>query len=166
MVRNPSLAAALLRSWLALKTWVKVWLLFLNAVFLAALVFVPDPLAVWTLVAYVAAGPALAAIVIPQRGLTRLAGLGHLVPWTPLVAYLFARLVSDLAGPRLRVEDQPALTGYAALLATVTLMCLAFDAIDVLRFWRGERYVMGSPDAVRARASAPAPVLLCERSAA
>ncbi len=127
MARNPSLAAALLRSWLALKTWVKLWLFVLNAVFLAAFTFVPEPLAVWTLVAYVAAGPALAAIMIPQRGLTRLLGLGHLVPWTPLVAYLVARLFSDLAGPRLRVEDRPALTGYAVLLATVTLACLAFD---------------------------------------
>lgn len=141
------------QSWMALKTWVKVWLFFLNAVLLGALAFPDDPAGTWTIRAYVAAGPLLAAIAIPQRGLTRLLGIAHIVPWTPLVVYLGVRLGADAWGPRITLGNDPALFGYVVVLLATLVVCLAFDFYDLARWLRGERFAMGSPEACRAGAS-------------
>src|SRR5574340_59947 len=86
-------------SWLSMKPWVKNWLFFLNTVFIVAFAFPEDPAAKWILLAYVASGPLLALFMIKQRGLTRLLGIAHLVPWVPLMIYIVLRLTSDVAGP-------------------------------------------------------------------
>ncbi len=135
-----------------MKTWVKVWLFFLNFVFLGSLAFLDDPIGRWTAIAYVAAGPLLMAIMVAQRGLTRLLGVAHLVPWTPLVAYLTCRFVSTTAGPML-VPESGALFWYSLVLLASVLVCLAFDVYDVARWLRGERFVLGSAEAFRAGAS-------------
>jgi len=147
---------AIARSWLAMKTWVKVWLFFLNGVFLAALAF-DDPLADWTLVAYVGSGVLLAPLMVAHGGLTRLLGVAHLLPWLPLLAYAELRLTSTLAGPRIEATAEPVLFGWAVLLWASVLACLALDAWDVVRWWRGERFVLGSEEAVAAGASQRAP---------
>jgi len=144
------------RSWLAMKTWVKVWLFFLNFVFLAAFAF-DDPLATWTLVAYFGAGVLLFPIMYVQRGLTRLLGVAHLVPWIPLLVYLELRLATDWAGPRIEWAGDPLFFGWAWLLWVSLIVCLGFDAYDLVRWRRGERFLLGSPEAVRAGASRPAP---------
>lgn len=150
-----NILVAIGRSWLSLKLWVKSWLFFLNAVFLAAL-FLPDTsLRDWVLYTYVAAGVCLLPIMLVQRGLTRLLGLGHLIPWVPLVVYLTLRITSDLAGPALTWSDSPFVFGYVVVLLATTLVCLALDVYDLSRWIRGERYVMGSAEAVAAGASLP-----------
>jgi hypothetical protein len=141
------------RSWLGMKTWVKLWLFFLNAVFLTAFAFLPDPLAVWALVAYAASGPLLLGMVRVQGGLTRLLGVAHLVPWLPLVVYLVARLGSSLAGPRIVLAGEPALFLYACTLLAAVGVCLAFDVWDAVRWFRGQRFVLGSREAWEAGAS-------------
>ena len=141
------------RSWLALKTWVKVWLFFLNLVLLGSVFFLDDPAGRWTLIAYFAAGPLLLAIMRFQRGLTRLLGLAHLIPWTPLQVYLLLRVMSDVAGPRLTADRDPALFGYVILVLGTVGACLALDVYDLVRWLRGERFVMGSEEAHRAGAS-------------
>lgn len=148
-----SLASAIAASWLSMKPWVKYWLFGLNGLFLLALAFWPDPLARYTLAAYVASGPWLVAIMIPQRGLTRLLGLAHLVPWIPLLAYLVLRLGSDVVGPQLSLAAVPLQWSYAVALLSIMGTCLAIDIADVWRWHRGERYRLGSVNAVRARAS-------------
>lgn len=150
---------AVAASWLSMKTWVKCWLFFLNGVFLAAFFF-EDPLAKWALVAYVAAGALLFPMMYWQRGLTRLLGLAHLFPWTPLLVYVELRLAGDLAGRRIEWSQEPALFAWAWILGASLLVCLTLDVVDVVRWLRGERYVLGSPEAVRAGASRPAPPLL------
>ncbi len=145
------------RSWLSLKPWVKMWLFFLNAIFLAALVLPDSPLRSWILYTYVAAGMCLLPIMLAQRGLTRLLGIGHLIPWVPLVVYLTLRLTSGLAGPQLTWSSNPHRFAYVALLLSAVLVCLALDAYDLYRWLRGERYIMGSAVAVAAGASLPAP---------
>lgn len=150
-------------SWLSMKPWVKNWLFFLNAVFLCAFGFLSDPAARWILVGYVASGPLLMWIMVRQRGLTRLLGLAHLIPWVPLLIYLVLRLCSDLVGPLMSIETEPAFTMYLYLLLACLAFCLTLDGWDVIRYTRGERYVLGSPEAVRLRASRPSPVRLpCE----
>lgn len=57
------------------------------------------------------------------------------------------------------VGSDPGLFAYALILVASVGICLAFDVVDVIRWWRGERYLMGSPEAVQMGASLPAPVL-------
>lgn len=153
---QPSVWAEIGHSWMGLKTWVKYWLFWLNAVFLAALALPPQPLRWWILLAYVAAGGCLLPIMLVQRGLSRLLGVGHLLPWIPLLIYLSLRMGSSAAGPQIRANTDPAVFSYVIVLMITLEICLGFDLVDVVRWFRGERYLMGSPDAVQARASQPA----------
>lgn len=145
------------RSWLALKGWVKAWLLFLNLVMLGSLFFLDDPVGRWTLIAYLAAGSLLALVLVRQRGLTRFLGIAHLVPWTPLMIYLALRVTTDRVGPQLAGAGDPLLFGYVLLVLASVGVCLAFDLYDLVRWVRGERFVMGSEEAYRAGASRRAP---------
>jgi hypothetical protein len=140
-------------SWLAMKPAVKAWLFFLNAVFLSALFFPMEPLTAWVLAAYLASGPLLAAFMVAQRGLTRLLGIAHLIPWIPLSAYLVLRLSTDVAGPRVDPAAQGSLFLYVVVLLGTLSICLGLDVYDVVRWMRGERYVLGTPEAERAGAS-------------
>jgi hypothetical protein len=146
-------------SWLALKTWVKVWLTFLNVVLFAGFGFLDDPLALWTLVSLPVTGVLLVGMALAMGGLNRLVGLGHLLPWVPLALYLDVRLVSDLAGPRIDAAASPALFAWALTLGLTLSLCLALDAWDVMRWLRGERYVLGTEAAHKAGASRLSPTL-------
>jgi hypothetical protein len=130
-------------SWLSIKTWVKAWLLALNAVFLCALLFWPDPLARIVLAAYFATAPLLLGLLIVQRGLTRLLGVAHLIPWLPLLGYLAVRLASDAAGPQITVQPAPGLFYYTLVLLVLVGACIAFDILDIVRWLRGERARFG-----------------------
>lgn len=136
-----------------MKTWVKIWLFFLNLVLLGSLAFLYDPIGRAAALAYVAAVFILMSIVVAQRGLTRLCGLGHLIAWVPLMAYLFLRLGSEAAGPQLTFSSDPRLFAYAVVFVSAIGLCLVMDVIDVLRWIRGERYVLGTEEAFRAGAS-------------
>jgi hypothetical protein len=142
------------RSWMSLKTWVKLWLFWINAVMLAGIGALPDDLGVWTLVAYLLCAPLLLWLMLRQRGLTRLLGLAHIVPWLPLLIYALLRLTGAAVGPHITFATSPGLAGYALVLVVTLITCLAFDTYDVIRYARGEQYVMGSPDAAAAGASA------------
>lgn len=134
-----------------MKTWIKVWLFALNGLFLAAIAFLPDPTARLTLACYVASAPLLAALMIWQRGLTRLLGLAHLIPWLLLVGILGARLLIVEAGdgsPPTEMRD------YFLALVVVVAFCLVLDAFDCWRWFRGERFRMGLQNAAAAGASA------------
>lgn len=156
----------IIASWLSMKPWVKNWLFFLNAVFIAAFAFLEDPAAKWILLAYITSGPLLGWFMIKQRGLTRLLGVAHLVPWVPLLIYIVLRLTSDVAGPIVSFTITPMFATYLYLLLACLVVCLSLDAWDVVRYLRGERYVLGSPEAVRAGASRPSPERLpCETMA-
>jgi hypothetical protein len=128
-------AARVVASWRGLPVWVKVWLLALNAVFLGAIAFVPSDLARVVLVAYIAGGPLLAGFAFLEGGLTRMMGLGHLLPWTPMLVWLLDALGRGLL--------PPAQSLYALCLAATVIVCLGFDLADLVRWWRGERAPIG-----------------------
>ena len=157
--RNYTRFGAIVASWLAIKTWIKIWLFALNGIFIAAVMFLPEPAAKLTLAAYVASGPILAAMMIWQRGLTRALGLAHLVPWLPLSAYLIVRLTSDMAGPQIVRSAAPQLFGYVLTLLLVMSACLAIDLYDLWRWHKGQRFRLGSPAAAEAKASSRTPFL-------
>lgn len=133
------------RSWLALKRWVKVWLFLLNAVFLAAFFFLSrDPIAATILWLYLASGPFLLIIMVFQRGLSRLLGTAHLIPWLPLLGYLLLRLSTDIVGPRVGVDSEPILFLYSVTVTAVLAVCLGFDLYDLRRWMKGETALIGS----------------------
>lgn len=153
MPAKMSRGQAITASWLAMKTWIKIWLIALNGVFLVAILFLPEPAARLILTAYVASGPLLAAMMIWQRGLTRLLGLAHLIPWVPLVGYLVLRLTSDAAGPMITSFESPMLYSYLVVLLVAIIICLVLDIYDCWRWWRGERFRLGARSAAIAGAS-------------
>lgn len=157
MRKHPSTLQSIAASWLSLKTGVKAWLFALNVVFLLSGFYLYDRTAQWVLLAYLASGPLLILFMVRQRGLTRLLGLAHLIPWVPLAFYLGGRLLTDNFGPRIAFTADPKLFMYLVTLAVVLAVRLFSDAWDVVRYVRGERYVFGSPEAVAAGASMPAP---------
>jgi hypothetical protein len=63
------------------------------------------------------------------------------------------RLGSPIAGAQLTLATTPALLAYAVVLLVTVGICLAFDAWDVVRWLRGERFVLGSRAAYEAGAS-------------
>jgi hypothetical protein len=122
------------QSWLSLPLWVKIWLFALNAVFLAAPAFLPWANSSVILIAYAACGPLLLAFAVFEGGLSRIMGIGHLVPWVPLLGWLVYWLA---------VADTSLLTLlYVSLLTAMTSVCLALDIYDILRWLRGERDIL------------------------
>ncbi len=132
-------------SWLGIKTWVKYWLFALNGIFLAAFFFWPSDLAKITLAAYIATLPLLLALIIVQRGMTRLLGIGHLIPWIPLLIYLLLRLMGDAAGSQITAGTDGWLFTYTIALTGFVALCLAFDVYDIIRWLGGVRRRLGSP---------------------
>ncbi|MEP2472965.1 MAG: hypothetical protein ABJH45_15605 [Paracoccaceae bacterium] len=119
---------AFVTSWLALPLWVKLWLVLLNGVFIAAFAFLPERIGEVTLLAYVATAPLLAGQVGYDGGLRRILGLAHLVSWIPLLAWLI--LI-------------PERSVYPILLSLTVAICLAFDVNDLRLFFQGDRAVVG-----------------------
>lgn len=73
----------------------------------------------------------LMAWLTAYSGFTRLLGLGHLVFWVPLLGYLWSRL-----------EDWPVeepLGLWLRVLLIINFISLIIDAIDVMRYFKGER---------------------------
>lgn len=127
---------AMARSWTSLPLWVKIWLIALNGVFLFAMLYVPSDLSRVVLTAYVASGPLAFALVFLAGGLSRVVGLGHLIPWAPLLIWLAVWLQ----------EAGGAHTGqmtYATVLLAMVVICLGFDIYDLVRWRRGDRAVIG-----------------------
>lgn len=116
-------------SWMAFPMWVKIWLIFLNGVFLAAFVYLPDRVAEVTLVAYCATAPLLAGQIGYDGGLRRILALAHLVPWIPLLLWFV--IAADG-------------TSYTTLLTLTVAICLAFDIHDLWLFIKGDRTVLGA----------------------
>ena len=131
-------------SWMQIKTWVKVWLFVLNGVFLAAFFYWPTEFSQVTLAAYFATAPILIALMIVQRGVTRLLGIAHLIPWMPLLAYVGLRISGDVAGRQIAYQDNAGLFSYAIVLFACVAVCLAFDVYDLARWVRGDRARIGS----------------------
>lgn len=124
---------AVTNSWMALPLWVKIWLLVLNGIFLAAIAMLPDRAAEVTLVAYLATTPLLAGQIGYDGGLRRILGMGHLVPWSPFLLWLMS-----LPNP----------SPYTTVLSIAVTICLCLDIFDVWRFIKGDRAIVGKKKTV------------------
>lgn len=143
---------AVLRSWLSMKNWVMAWLWYLNVLYWIGFFYLDRIEAAWAIASYLAVGPILVIMVRSQRGLTRLSGLIH-IPWVPYVGYLGLRLYTDALGEPASAADGVFYFTWLHVVFWSTAVCLALDFADVVRWWRGERYVLGSAAAHAAGAS-------------
>lgn len=125
------------RSWLSLPPLVKIWLLALNAVFLAAPAFLPWEESRIILIAFVACGPLLLAFAVFEGGLSRIMGIAHLVPWAPLLGWLLYCLAFS--------DNAVSAMIYVSLLSAMITICLALDIYDSVRWLHGERGIILSP---------------------
>jgi len=144
---------AIRNSWLGIKTWIKIWLVGLNLVFLISIYFWPTMFTQVVLVAYLATAPLLLVFMILQRGLTRLLGVAHLIPWVPLITYITLRLSGGAAGPQLTFREDSSLFVYAIVLVTFLAICLAFDLVDLVRWIKGDKARLGSPTNLLSRSN-------------
>ena len=118
--------------------WVQLWVVVLTgATVLLPLVLLwwrGTRLAAFLVLAATVAGGVGVQFLFDQVGYTRLLGLPHLIVWGPALVYLIVVL------RRPWLAQAPRIVG--GLLATVLAISLAFDAIGVARYARGDRAVM------------------------
>jgi hypothetical protein len=112
--------------------WVQIWLNILAGTLALSLPFsLVRVEARWTLLGFVL-GAAAVLSLYAQFGYSRLLGLGHVVFWTPLLAYLLARR------RHWRVNETWAGKWIVATVCVLTIS-LAFDYVDVARWIAGDR---------------------------
>lgn len=140
------------RSWRSMKPPVMAWLWYLNILYWVGFLYVDRPEAFWALVSYFAIGPLIVVMIARQRGLTRLSGLIHL-PWLPFTLYLGLRLLAGGAGDAPPSADAAVYGIWLRLVFWSTLICVTLDVVDIVRWFAGERYVLGTPAAAARGAS-------------
>lgn len=119
--------------WLMPKPWV-AWiglLIVVNVV--VPLFFLPRPEA-WATLAAISISFLTMLAIFKTLGFVRLLGLGHLVAWPPLLLWLWPRLEG--------VAPATALSQWLLALVAINLVSLVIDAIDLVRYLRGERAPM------------------------
>ncbi|MCI5097892.1 MAG: hypothetical protein MRY77_16390 [Rhodobacteraceae bacterium] len=118
------------QSFRRLPLWVQIWVaLILIPVNLIPLVLFLQGAPGWVLIALLSVGGMALnlPIMLMERGFSRTMALPHVVLWTPLVLLLIGRL-----------EEGDALV---VLILLVDVVSLAFDYVDAVKWWRGDRAV-------------------------
>lgn len=119
-----------------LPKWVKAWVLGLIAVNAASFAFLHSEVGRWTAAAALVVCVFNVPMMLVQQGLTRLLSLPHFV-WFALVVYLAGQLFGANPLPAGSVRT------YALVVLAVNSISLVFDVIEVFRWLRGEREVLG-----------------------
>ncbi len=108
----------------------RVWLGLLVAVNLAGPIYFFEALEAKVVLAAFLASAALMTAIFASKGFVRLLGIGHIF-WVPMVPWLWFRL--DQVGP-----GEPFVYWIIAAMI-IDSISLIIDAIDVLRYLKGER---------------------------
>lgn len=103
-----------------------VWLVGVNA---ACLLFITH-IEAQAVLAVTVAAVAAQTLVYQRIGFTRILGTAHLL-WVPLFAWMATRVD--------RIVSEPGLAEWLFVLLVTNLVSLVVDAIDAIRFLRGER---------------------------
>lgn len=127
---------AVLKSVAGLPTWVQVWLTILVVTNMASLMYLDSPVGRYAAMAFAIVAAINVPIMVIQRGLTRFLSFPHFV-WIPLVLYLADQLwgASPLPPGSVRM--------YASTVFVVNAISLTFDFIEVVRWLKGGREVLG-----------------------
>ena len=109
----------------------RAWLLVLVSANLLAPLFFLGRVEAQVVVAALLVSMVLMTILTGRFGFSRILGLGHIIAWVPLLAFLWSRLwdapSSDTFGLWLRV------------VIALNTASLVIDAVDVARFLAGDR---------------------------
>lgn len=123
------------KSFRRMPLWVQFWVLVILApVNLMPLAFFSEPYGMWVAILSVGGMLPNLPIMLMERGLSKRMALPHLVIWTPLVILIGWLLLSD------QVLSEGFRTMLIALLI-VDLVSLAFDYVDAVKWWSGDRHV-------------------------
>lgn len=118
----------------ALRTLPPVWQIWVLLLFVvnavAPLAFLGTIEAKVAIVA-VMLGGAIMMVLFRYLGFVRLMGLGHIIPWTPLVIWLWTRLPPTGAAG--------AFGKWMILVIVVNSLSLVVDYVDVVRYIAGDR---------------------------
>ncbi len=118
------------KSFRALPLWVQIWVAgILVPVNMASLAFVSQPKGGWIALLAIGAMVPNMAIILIERGFSKMMALPHLIPWGILVVWLM------VATP----QGSAAYGGYLWVLLGVDLVSLGFDIPDAIKWWRGDR---------------------------
>jgi hypothetical protein len=118
------------RGMLGLPPQLQVWMAMLVAANLVAPLFFLDHVEAKITITAGLLGMVIMSALTARFGFSRIVGLGH-IAWLPLIAFLGTRLA-----------DAPATDAFGIWLHVVVALdaaSLVFDALDVIRFTRGER---------------------------
>ncbi|MBT3140889.1 hypothetical protein DS909_16510 [Phaeobacter gallaeciensis] len=118
-----------------LPVWVQIWVgQILMPVNLLPLAFLSEPRA--GLIASLAVGGMVLnlPILLREQGLSKAMAIPHLLLWIPLVVVLFRQL-------RDGGDMGPTYITVLAVLLVVDAISLAFDFVDALKWWRGDRAI-------------------------
>ena len=122
-----------------LPLWVQIWIAaILVPVNLLPLVFWLQGASFWGVIALLSVAGMLPnlPIMMIERGMSKAMSLPHVVLWTPLVIVLAQVLLQrGFNGP----WDAQDLTVLALLV--INVISLAFDYVDALKWWRGDRSI-------------------------
>lgn len=113
--------------------WVYYWVVFMGMIFFLSIPFAfKSKQARAILVATLIVAPMIMMWLYGQYGFERILGLGHIIPWTPALYYVFKTRKDWLGGQSLTSKW---------LTLTVIVMCisLVMDVTDVARYLLGER---------------------------
>jgi len=125
------------RSLAGIPLWIQLWLVVLAGTNLASLVFLDTAAGRWTAAAFTVVGVFNLPLVVIQGGLTRLLSFTHLV-WVPLLFVLIRQLIE----PDFATADT-ATRFFVMAVVAVNGISLALDVVEMWRWSRGEREVLG-----------------------
>lgn len=111
------------------KPWV-AWVGLLMAVNMMGPLFFMATLEARVVLGTMMASAALMIAIFAQKGFVRLLGLGHIL-WIPLILWLFGRM-----------NFEAPFTGFEQWIVAVIILnglSLVIDAVDVIRYLKGER---------------------------
>ena len=127
-------------SWNSLPVWVQIWvggiLVPANA---AAFFMVYTPTGKAAAIAAIFVILTNIPIMLYEGGMSRLMAMPHLVAWIPLSVFIIIRFISF---PNSSNMQTPELV-FAVLLLIINGISLVFDAIDTIRWCRGQRDIPG-----------------------
>jgi hypothetical protein len=136
-----------------LPRWVKVWVSWMVVTYVMCLLFITDIIGFGMLIALFDIAVNNGLLLVQYKGVVKLMGLPHLVPFGCWIAIAISRLTSDRLGAQLQLSSSNSweqFKAYWAIIALCTVsICLTFDIIDqFLWFVVGKREVIRGPRAV------------------
>ena len=109
--------------------WVKGWVGWMILVNMGSLLFIKRVEARWVFGAFMGAGIVM-TLLAEANGYNRLLGIGHVIFWAPVLAYLFFR--------RKQLDYDTAFGKWAVAIMITYTVSLAVDCIDVVRYALGD----------------------------